>query len=80
MARHDPHFKLRIPDHLKERIRLAGIANDRSMTAEIVARLEASFLIDGTTPVDPEDAELAVLLTDLENLKQKLIRAHRMRK
>lgn len=43
MARDDLHFRLRIPDTLKERIEAAAAANNRSMTAEIVSRLERSF-------------------------------------
>lgn len=40
MARDDLHFRLRIPDDLKTRIEEAAAAKRRSMTAEIVARLE----------------------------------------
>lgn len=36
-------FKIRIPDDLKEKIRLSANELNRSMTADIVARLEASF-------------------------------------
>lgn len=43
MARDDLHFRLRIPDDLKQRIAEAAENNRRSMTAEIVARLESSF-------------------------------------
>lgn len=40
MARDDLHFRLRIPDELKTKIEAAAAKNRRSMTAEIVARLE----------------------------------------
>lgn len=43
MARDDLHFRLRIPDTLKERIEAAAATNNRSMTAEIISRLERSF-------------------------------------
>ncbi|MEN6631788.1 MAG: Arc family DNA-binding protein [Candidatus Polarisedimenticolia bacterium] len=43
MAREDPHFRLRIPEDLKRRIEDAALENRRSITAEITARLEASF-------------------------------------
>ena len=43
MARDDPHFRLRFPDALREKVEAAAKANHRSMTAEIIARLEASF-------------------------------------
>lgn len=37
-------FMLRLPDGMRERIKVAAEANNRSMNAEIVSRLEASFL------------------------------------
>jgi hypothetical protein len=43
MARTDPPFKIRMPDELKARIEQAAISNRRSMNAEIVSRLDASF-------------------------------------
>lgn len=43
MARDDPHFRLRIPEALKSRIEKSASDNNRSMTAEIVSRLEQSF-------------------------------------
>ena len=43
MARDDLHFRLRIPESLKERIEKSASANNRSITAEIVSRLELSF-------------------------------------
>lgn len=42
--KHDhPQFKLRIPPKLKERLEQEAARNDRTLTAEIVARLEASL-------------------------------------
>lgn len=43
MAREDLHFRLRIPEELKQKVQKAAEENRRSMTAEIVARLEESF-------------------------------------
>jgi RNase H-fold protein (predicted Holliday junction resolvase) len=43
MAREDLHFRLRIPEELKAKIEGAAQSNRRSMTAEIIDRLEASF-------------------------------------
>lgn len=43
MKQTDPHFKLRLPPDLKEKIERASAASQRSMSAEIVARLAASF-------------------------------------
>lgn len=45
MARDDLHFRLRIPETLKDLIEKAAAANNRSMTAEIVSRLDRSFEI-----------------------------------
>lgn len=40
-------FMLRLPDGMRDRIADAAKANNRSMNAEIVARLAYSFEIDG---------------------------------
>jgi hypothetical protein len=74
MAREDLHFKLRIPEDLKRRIAGASRVNDRSMTAEIVARLEASFILSPTPSSEAIDKELADILSDIERLKLKLLR------
>lgn len=39
----DPQFKLRMTPDIKEAIEKSAAANNRSMNAEILARLEASF-------------------------------------
>lgn len=43
MARDDLHFRLRIPEALKAKIEASALENHRSMTAEIVDRLETSY-------------------------------------
>lgn len=43
MARDDLHFRLRIPEELKKKVEEAASKNQRSMTAEIIDRLEHSF-------------------------------------
>lgn len=43
MAREDLHFRLRIPEALKAKIEAAASENHRSMTAEIIDRLELTF-------------------------------------
>ncbi|QZA80849.1 Arc family DNA-binding protein [Deefgea piscis] len=43
MTREDPQFKLRVPAELREDIEVAAKANNRSMNAEIVARLQSTF-------------------------------------
>lgn len=42
----DPHFRLRLPAELKQRIEDAAQVNGRSINAEIIARLEAAEGID----------------------------------
>lgn len=44
MARDDPHFRLRLPAPLRDRLAAAAKANNRSANAEVVARLERSFV------------------------------------
>ena len=46
MSRTDPQFNLRIPEELRDRVMAAAKTNKRSATAEIIARLEASFGVD----------------------------------
>lgn len=43
MSREDLHFRLRIPENLKKQVEAASTENKRSMTAEIIHRLEQSF-------------------------------------
>ncbi|HEF8772039.1 TPA: Arc family DNA-binding protein [Providencia stuartii] len=44
MSREDPQLRIRLPIELKEKIEVAAKENTRSMNAEIVQRLEMSFL------------------------------------
>lgn len=44
MSREDPQFKLRMPANLRDQAEQSARASGRSLNAEIVARLEASFL------------------------------------
>lgn len=48
MKQTDPQFKLRLPVRLKEALEKARVERDRTLTAEIVARLEQSFQAAGT--------------------------------
>ncbi|WP_431282750.1 Arc family DNA-binding protein [Humitalea sp. 24SJ18S-53] len=43
MNRTDPLFKLRLPDFLREKLEKEAANNRRSLTAEILGRLEMSF-------------------------------------
>lgn len=40
MSKDDPHFRLRIPADLKVEVEAAAVANNRSINAEIVSRLQ----------------------------------------
>ena len=46
MARNDPQMNLRVPVELKEKIERAAFENNRTITAEAVARLEESFRLE----------------------------------
>lgn len=46
MAREDPHFRLRIPEDLKNRVEASAYENRRSITAEIIARVQRTFIED----------------------------------
>lgn len=46
MARSDPQLNFRIPAELKEQLELAAKENNRSLTAELINRLDES--INGT--------------------------------
>lgn len=43
MTREDPQMKLRLPPDLKDRLTEAATANNRSLNAEVVSRLQDSF-------------------------------------
>lgn len=43
MARNDPTIYMRIPQELKEKLDAASSESRRSLTAEVVARLQATF-------------------------------------
>ena len=60
MAREDLHFRLRIPEDLKNRVEKSATDNHRSMTAEIVARLQRSFEVDDFVPPDDDITNIAI--------------------
>jgi SMC interacting uncharacterized protein involved in chromosome segregation len=49
MAKEDPYFRLRVPETLKSRIEKSAAENNRSMTAEIISRLDKSFVYEVAT-------------------------------
>lgn len=78
MSRTDPQFNLRIPEELRNRVMAAAKTNKRSATAEIIARLEASFdpgsmmvLVDECHRSQSPSPERALEL--IEQLKGELV-------
>ena len=68
MSREDLHFRLRIPEELKEKVRKAAEDAGRSMTAEIVRRLDQSFEHD----YEEIDGAITDLYKEVERLKKDL--------
>lgn len=64
MARNDPTIYMRIPQSLKDALDAAALENKRSLTAEVVARLERSAGNGLDIPL--LDARLAQLSTQLK--------------
>ncbi len=54
-----PPFGLRMQAELKERVKAAAVFNNRSMNAEIIARIESSF---------SNDSKLDQILAKLDRL------------
>jgi predicted DNA-binding protein len=58
MARSDPQLNIRIPLELKERVESAAKESGRSVTSEILKRLEASLAVgEGFEGLTPEQAQ-----------------------
>lgn len=60
MAQEYSQVNFRIPSKLKEDIEKAAFANNRSITSELVSRLEESF--DEPMAFDPTNAEMVTKL------------------
>ncbi|TPN44423.1 Arc family DNA-binding protein [Mesorhizobium sp. B1-1-4] len=61
-----PSFHVRLTHALMKRIKLAAVENQRSINAEIAARLENSFDLD-----DGERQQLRAILTDARKVLDK---------
>jgi len=70
MSRDDPHFRLRIPEDLKREIEASARANSRSITAEIVTRLEMSLGLSGS--------DKPTLIAEIEQLRTRLAQLQRL--
>jgi plasmid maintenance system antidote protein VapI len=64
MSREDPHFRLRLPVGLKQQVETAAKTNSRSVTAEVVDRLEKSF----GQPLE----EGGDLLSEIDSIQQRI--------
>ena len=73
----DPQFKLRMTPEIKAAIARAASQNNRSMNAEILARLQSSFLSGSSMQADPNDIELIDVLNEIEQLKLKVTNLRR---
>lgn len=62
-------FKIRLPQELKDKIRQSAELHNRTMTADIVARLEESF--ENNKLSDDELSEkLTQILTEIQSIKK----------
>jgi len=74
MARDDPQINLRIPADLKDRLDRASEKHKRSLTAEVVARLEETFGVGGDgAQVPPIDTKTMDLFAD--NVAGRVVKA-----
>ena len=69
MKQSDPQFKLRIPQDLKEQLEAAAKENSRSVTAEIIHRLQISLASDLLQiDDDPPMSQLDTLAAKVDRL------------
>lgn len=67
----DPQYKLRWPEELRDKVAASAKAYNRSMNADIVARLERSFLTEPDfSPLNMPPEELAKRLKTASNLTE----------
>lgn len=89
MSDTDPHFNLRLPEELKVKLMEAARDNNRSATAEIVARLEETFtnedIVEAKAARDALMVELGAVLQaglsaaeDLNEVKNALQEAQKV--
>lgn len=64
MSREDPQLRIRLPLELKEKIEESAKANNRSMNAEIVQRLDESFIGEMSDDVVISAEEAIQLVTN----------------
>lgn len=74
MARTDPQVNFRIPASLKEKLEAAAFENKRTLTAELVSRVESSFASTST------DSQINVTVSSQESIPLPDYMAEQMQK
>ncbi|NID14380.1 Arc family DNA-binding protein [Luteibacter yeojuensis] len=72
MKRTDPQFKIRLPEDLKDRLEALAAKEQRSVSAEIVARLQRTLDEDDARAGAPRPEDVAALLGDDEGVRGAL--------
>ncbi|MCQ0990351.1 Arc family DNA-binding protein [Jiella marina] len=65
-------YVLRLPDGMRDRIKAAADVNNRSMNAEIIARLEGSFIDDASEQIERQDRMLSEQTAAFLSLAEEL--------
>lgn len=65
MARNDPQVNFRIPADLKDKLQQSADENSRSITAELVLRLESSF--QQVRDTHPTQSEILQALAEVKD-------------
>lgn len=70
MARNDPQVNFRLPQELKQKLESSAQANGRSITSELIVRLDESF-DDKKQSDDLTQSKLDQILTEIQSLKSQ---------
>lgn len=73
MSRSDPQVNFRIPAELKAQLEAAADQNKRSITAELIARLEETFAIDASLERVAPGASVTGTAGLLEDMHAQLV-------
>lgn len=74
MARSDPQVNFRIPAALNNRLKEAAALNNRTVTAELVSRLEASFAEDTSALAGPNENLREVVMQAMRDAMEAIVR------
>lgn len=72
MARTDPQLNIRIPSDLKDRLEEAATASGRSVTAELIHRIEESLHGDELTSTHVPASQLKQILDRLDKQQRDI--------